>query len=334
MSRIIQRAAVVGGGYMGGGIAATIAGAGIPCVLYDVDEATAARRVQELNVESASWAAEGLIDQLDAATTVRNLSPGRDIRAEGGSYEFVIEAVPEDVSIKEAALRTISGSVSDSCVIASNTSTLQISRLAAFVALPSRFLGCHWMNPARLVPGVEIIPHSSTDRSAVDSALELHFAIGKRPTPVADVPGFVANRLQHALYAEALKLVDEGVATAEVVDEVTRNSFGSRLAAFGPFEVGDMAGLDVYKACLDSEREAYGDRFATTDLLENAVAEGRIGLKSGRGLTAIAEKDPAKVSAIRNRYFRGLAQLLDSIDGLEQLRGRGAASRSVTHDGD
>ena len=319
MTGPITHAAVVGGGYMGGGIAATIAGAGVTCVLIDVDEETAQRRVRELIDESRDWVDKGLLDAAEAQVIARNLTAGVSIEASLGSAQFVIEAVPEILDLKHAMLAKISSAVSPECIIASNTSTLPIGALTQTVKEPERFLGCHWMNPSRLIPGVEVIPSEHTTKTATEVATEFHVQVGKKPTTVSDVPAFVANRLQQALFAEALKLVDEGVATPEVVDEVSRNSFGYRLAAFGPFEVADMAGLDVYQSCMEIEAEAYGDRFASTPLLKDHVARGDFGLKNGRGITPLAAHDPRQVSAIRNQYFRGLTALLESIDGLEDL---------------
>ncbi|MGO1832089.1 MAG: 3-hydroxyacyl-CoA dehydrogenase family protein [Brevibacterium yomogidense] len=320
MTASITRAAVVGGGYMGGGIAATIAGAGIPCTLIDVDTTTARRRTDELICETANWAADGLLDPAEANAVTTHLSAGTDIEESVAAVDFIIEAVPEILELKHTTLARISAAATPECLIASNTSTLPIGTLAESVEHPERFLGCHWMNPSRLIPGVEIIPWTGTAEEAVDVASEFHTRVGKRPTTIGDVPGFIANRLQHALFAEALKLVDEGVATPETVDEVSRNSFGYRLAAFGPFEVADMAGLDVYQSCLEVETEHYGDRFASTPLLEDLVSAGSFGLKNGRGITPLASHDPEVVGAIRNRYFRGLTSLLESVEGLEGLR--------------
>ena len=326
MTGSITRAAVVGGGYMGGGIAATIAGAGVPCVLIDIDPATSRRRVGELLAESRDWVDKGLLDAAEADVVAANLIAGDGIEESLDGVGFIIEAVPEVLELKHSTLARVSAAAHPEAIIASNTSTLPIGTLAESVTGPERFLGCHWMNPSRLIPGVEIIPSDRTVESATATATDFHRQVGKRPTTISDVPAFIANRLQHALFAEALKLVDEGVATPEVVDEVSRNSFGYRLAAFGPFEVADMAGLDVYQACLQTESAAYGDRFASTPLLEERVDAGDLGLKNGSGITPQASHDPQRVSAIRNQYFRGLTALLDSIDGLEDLRSAPAKS--------
>lgn len=319
MTASITRAAVVGGGYMGGGIAATMAGAGVQCTLIDVDYESAKGRVQDLIDETHDWAGEGLLDPNEAERVVQNLTAGISIEESLAGTEFVIEAVPEDLALKHSTLARISATVEADTVIGSNTSTLPISRLAEAVDRPQRFIGCHWMNPSRLIPGVEVIPSEHTSEEVTQATTEFHRQLGKRPTTVSDVPAFVANRLQQALFAEALKLVDEGVASPQVVDEISRNSFGYRLAAFGPFEVADIAGLDVYQACMEIEEEAYGERFKSTPLLRDHVARGHVGLKSGRGITPLASHGPRRVSAIRNQYFRGLAKLLESIDGLEDL---------------
>ncbi|RZK93364.1 MAG: 3-hydroxyacyl-CoA dehydrogenase family protein, partial [Rhodococcus sp. (in: high G+C Gram-positive bacteria)] len=160
------------------------------------------------------------------------------------------------------------------------------------------------------IPGVELIASTATDSEIVDAAEGFIRSLGKITARVADAPGFVANRLQFALYKEALAIVEEGTATPEQVDAVVSNTFGFRLALFGPFAIGDMAGLDVYQGAYETLERAFGERFAVPDLLTTLVEQGRIGVKSGRGLLDIAESDKDALLAYRDRAYARLSALL------------------------
>lgn len=320
MTQVPNKCVVVGGGYMGGGIATTIASAGIPCALIDIDSETATRRVNKLIDETRHWVQLGIVGANTIDVVVENLLPARSIVCDIHDAEFVIEAVPEDPSLKKKILSTISNNVSANTTIATNTSTIPIGLLAEDVNQPERFVGCHWMNPARIIPGVEIIPWTGSKASVVQSAVELHKKVGKVPTVVTDSTGFIANRLQHILFAEAGRMVDEGVATPEVIDEVVRNSFGYRLAAFGPFEVADIAGLDVYKACLEYETFILGERFTVPEILNESVEQGKLGLKAGVGITEISQASRTEVCAAMLQYFSSLTDLLRKQGKLEAIR--------------
>ena len=177
------------------------------------------------------------------------------------------------------------------------------------MAGPERFLGVHWMNPAPFIPGVELIPGPDTDPAVLDLAEELIRGLGKTPARVADTPGFVANRLQFALYKEAVQIVADGVATPEQIDAVVSNTFGFRLALFGPFAIGDMAGLDVYASSFRTLEKAYGERFTAPAALVATVEDGNLGLKSGRGFLDIDAAHQAALLAYRDNAYARLSQL-------------------------
>lgn len=304
-------AAVVGLGYMGGGIAASIARAGVQCRVFDADAGRTAARIQELTAEFARLAEDGLIPGDEARAVAENLVPGSSLEADLPAAQVVIEAVPESIELKHAVLGKIDRSAAPDAVIGTNTSSIRITELAGALRDPGRFAGTHWMNPAPFVPGVEIVPSPHTRPETVERLRRFHAQIGKVPTVVGDVTGFVANRLQHVMFCEAARLVAEGVASAVEVDEVVRHSFGYRLAAFGPFEVADIAGLDVYQASVGLQEGAYGERFAVPEALRELVASGRLGLKSGAGFTPLAGRDPKEVALARDRYFIELTRLLE-----------------------
>ena len=309
----ISRIAVVGSGYMGGGIAQVLALGGIDVVLGDVDAATAEKARVRLVEQAKTFEASGLFDAGSAEIIEARLSAAPSVEDAVADVDYVTEAVFESREVKSDALSRISAAARDDTIIGSNTSAIPIGELATFVHLPERFLGVHWMNPAPFIPGVELIAAELTDPTVVDRAEALILAAGKVPARVADTPGFVANRLQFALYKEAVKVVEEGLATPEQVDLVVSNAFGFRLALFGPFAIGDMAGLDVYAASYASLEKTYGERLAAPALLTETVEAGNIGIKSGHGFLDIAADDVPALLAYRDQAYRKLSELRKQI---------------------
>lgn len=305
----ISNTAVVGSGYMGGGIAQVLALHGHQVLLGDVDGETAERARARLVEQAGQFEAQGLMPAGAADTIGKNLAAAGSIEEAVAQADYIAEAVPEDPDLKAAILGRISRAAPAGAVIGTNTSAIPIGQLANSVSSPERFLGVHWMNPAPFIPGVELIPGPDTAPAVLDLAEALIRGLGKTPARVADTPGFVANRLQFALYKEAVRIVEEGVAAPLQIDAVVSNTFGFRLALFGPFAIGDMAGLDVYEASFRTLEKAYGERFAAPDALAAAVAEGNLGLKSGRGFLDVDPQDQAALLAYRDAAYGRLSQL-------------------------
>lgn len=308
-----SRVAVIGGGYMGGGIAQVFAMHGHRVSVADQDADISARAVARLCAEARSFETAGLIEPGAGERIVANLRAAKSLEDAVGDADYVTEAVPEVPGIKAETLRRIFAALPPNAVVGSNTSAIPISELAASVSAPQRFLGVHWMNPAPFVPGVELIPSEATSASALAFAEALIASVGKSPTRVADSPGFVANRLQFALFKEAATIVEEGLASPEQVDAVVRSTFGFRLALFGPFTIGDMAGLDVYRSSYETLAAEYGDRFAAPGLLADAVDEGNLGLKSGVGLIERTPEEAAELVAYRDHAYSRLQALLHDL---------------------
>lgn len=305
----ISTTAVVGSGYMGGGIAQVLALHGHPVVLGDIDGETAESSRVRLVQQAGDFEANGLLPDGASKIIEGNLSAAASIEGAVAAADYIAEAVPEKPDLKATILRRVSAAAQPNAIIGTNTSAIPIGHLAASVTGPERFLGVHWMNPAPFIPGVELIPAQETDPAVVDRVEELIRSLGKAPARVADTPGFVANRLQFALYKEAARIVEEGVAKPEQIDTVVSNTFGFRLALFGPFAIGDMAGLDVYESAYQTLEKAYGERFAAPEALVAAVHEGNIGLKSGQGFLDIDPAEKAALLAYRDNAYARLSQL-------------------------
>ena len=308
----MTRIAIVGSGYMGGGMAQVFALAGHDVVLADVTSEIAAANLERVRRETAEFEEQGLYRPGSTELITRNISSASSIEEAVSTAEFVEEAVPELINIKHETLRRIS-LANPTAVIGSNTSTISINTLAEAVENPVRFLGIHFSNPAPFIPGVEIIPHANTDEDAIVFAEQIVGGSGKVTARITDATGFVLNRLQYALFHEATQLVDEGVASVEDIDAVVRSTFGFRLPFFGPFAIADMAGLDVYAFCYASLQTGFPERFATPQILSEHVDRGELGTKSGGGFRQIEPERIAELVAYRNKAYAKMAQLLEEL---------------------
>ena len=305
----IENVAVVGAGYMGGGIAQVLAMAGFQVAITDADPDITLRHRDRLYAETAQFEEQGLFDPGSTALVEANLRAASSLADAVEGADFVEEAVLEVPEVKGPVLLAVETAVRPGTIIATNTSTLPIGGLAAQLANPQHFLGVHFSNPAPFIPGVALIAHAGTDEAAVVASEELVARTGKLSARVSDQAGFVLNRLQYVLLKEAVNLVEEGVATAEDVDTIVRTTFGYRLPFFGPFAIADMAGLDVYAAGFRTLAEHYGDRLATPAMLTELVEAGKFGVKKDGGFVTPAG-DQAPLVAYRNRAYARLGQLL------------------------
>ncbi|CAN5297459.1 3-hydroxyacyl-CoA dehydrogenase family protein [soil metagenome] len=305
----IHRVAVVGSGYMGGGIAQVLALSGATVVLADIDGERAAAALNRLIEQADRFEASGLFDAGSGEVLRQRLTAANSVEDAVASADYVTEAVFETRETKRDALTRISAAAPAQAIIATNTSAIPIGELAEAVERPERFLGVHWMNPAPFIPGVELIAATQTSAHTIETVETFIRAAGKVTARVADSPGFVANRLQFALYREAVKVVEEGLATPAEIDLVVSSTFGFRLALFGPFAIGDMAGLDVYAAAYATLAASLGDRLDAPASLTRLVDEGHLGLKSGKGFLDIDEADVPQLLSYREKAYHALSSL-------------------------
>ncbi|HEX2858199.1 MAG TPA: 3-hydroxyacyl-CoA dehydrogenase family protein [Propionibacteriaceae bacterium] len=308
----ISKVAVIGAGYMGGGIAQVVAMAEIPVVIFDADVDSTRRHHARILTEARDFEERGLFAPGSVERIEKYLSAADSFEAAVADADFIEEAVFERPDVKGPVLARIEGAARADAIIGSNTSTLPIAELAAFLTDPSRFLGVHFSNPAPFIPGVELIAHSGTDERHLPPVEALIGAVGKQSARVVDKAGFVLNRLQYVLLKEAITLVEEGIATPEDIDTVVRTTFGFRLPFFGPFAIADMAGLDIYRDCFTTFEKHYGARLASPTMLTDLVDSGHLGLKQGGGFIVEAGDSSALV-AYRNTAYARLSQLLDEL---------------------
>jgi 3-hydroxybutyryl-CoA dehydrogenase len=259
-----------------------------------------------------SHAQAGLVDP-DAVPRAERIEACSDVADAVAGAQLVLEAVAESVEVKHQVLSACEQAAAHDAVIATNTSSLSVQELAAPLQRPERFLGMHWFNPPEWTPGVEVVPIEATEGAVVERVVEFLRGLGKFPSVVRDGVGFVANRLQSALLCEAVRCVEEGLATPAQVDEVVRSCFGFRLPFFGPFQIADMAGLDVYAAVLEQHRQGLGERFFVPDTLRERAAEGSTGTSAGAGFYQYGEGEPERILAERDERYAALAELLERL---------------------
>ncbi len=271
-----ENIAVIGAGLMGHGIAQVFAAAGHKVRVSDPNAAT---------LESLSEQVRDIFELLDQdATLADNVSAAGSLAECVADAEIVIEAAPEKLDLKQALFDELIEAAPADCILASNTSGLPITQIAAKASAPERIVGTHFWNPPHLVPLVEVIQGEKTDPAIVRRMLDLLNGIGKTAVHAKkDIPGFIGNRMQHALKREAIALVENGVCDAETVDKVVKDGFGMRLAVMGPLENSDLVGLNL---TLDIHENLLADLDASDapqKLLRDKVAAGELGMHVGKG---------------------------------------------------
>jgi 3-hydroxybutyryl-CoA dehydrogenase len=302
------RIAVVGAGLMGHGIAQVFALAGHEVALTDAHAPTLASAKDRILAN--------LRDLGDDQAAIARVRTADDLAAAVGDADYIVEAVREDLAVKQALFAEIEREARPDAVLATNTSVIPITAIMGGLARRARALGTHWWNPPYLVPLVEVIATQWTAPEAIDFAMALHAAIGKTPVHVKkDVPGFVGNRLQHALWREAIALVENGICDAETVDTVIKAAFGRRLAVLGPLENADLVGTDLTLAIHRTVLPSIDSRPGPSPYLEKLVAGGKLGMKSGEGFRAWT---PEAQAALRTRVLKHLKAALHEDDSTRQ----------------
>jgi len=224
----------------------------------------------------------------------------------------VFEAAPEKMDLKRQIFAEIEAHAPETAILASNTSVMPITEIMRDLRLKNRALGTHWWNPPHIIPLVEVIRTEWTDTKSMDAMVDLLEGAGKTPVRVEqDVPGFIGNRLQHALWREAISLVEKGICDAESVDTVIKSCFGRRLSVLGPLENADLVGTDL---TLDIHNTVLADlesRQGPSPYLEKLVADGKLGMKSGEGFR---KWTPEQADKVRNRVTTHLRKLEGILD--------------------
>ncbi|MBI3831732.1 MAG: 3-hydroxyacyl-CoA dehydrogenase family protein [Planctomycetes bacterium] len=304
----IQKIAVVGAGLMGTNIALDFAAAGFEVAVTDARPEALATSRETARANAEALAANRLLREPAAAVLARIRYREQLVEALRAA-DLVLEAIAENLDLKRGLFAELEQLAPPQAILASNTSSLMPSLLAANLARPERFLVAHYWNPAHLLPLVELVPSPSTSKEVLEAVRELLTRIGKRPVILRkEVPGFIGNRLAFALQREAMALVAHGVATPEEIDAVARLSFGRRVPATGIFQTADLGGLDVYLAICASLFPNLACDIEPLAALRERVAQGKLGLKTGAGWFSYSPEEAAALRAKLNAELLRRAQ--------------------------
>ena len=302
-SEAAPRFAAVGAGRMGRGIAIAFAYAGHAIALVDLrsrtDEAWLTLQGEARAEIDASLLGLAQLGVMDAALVPAISSRVRIVRADAaaqalGQAELVFEGVPETLEAKREAFALINRYCRDDAILTSTTSSILVTQIAAFVHRPERFLNMHWLNPAYVIPVVELSCHAGTSAVVLQRTQLLMEQIGKLPVVCGATPGYIVPRLQALVMNEAARMIEEGAATAEEIDKATRYGLGLRFAALGVVEFIDFGGCDIlHHASREMASSIDAGRYTAPAIVDRMVAEGRLGLKSGSGFYDYAGQDLA-----------------------------------------
>ena len=277
----MKNIAVIGAGTMGNGIAHVFAQNGFNVQLIDLNEAQLEKAVATISKNLDRQVAKGSLTEEQKAQTLANLSTSNSIETGVASAELVVEAATENVDLKLKIFQTLDANAPANCILASNTSSISITKIASVTNRPSQVIGMHFMNPVPVMKLVEVIRGYSTSNEVNEKVFEISKQLGKVPVEVNDYPGFVANRILMPMINEAIYTLYEGVAGVEEIDTVMKLGMGHPM---GPLRLADFIGLDVCLAILRVMHEGFGNpKYAPCPLLVNMVAAKKLGDKSGEG---------------------------------------------------
>jgi 3-hydroxybutyryl-CoA dehydrogenase len=277
----MKNIAVIGAGTMGNGIAHVFAQNGFNVQLIDLNEAQLQKALATIAKNLDRQVAKGSLTEEQKAQTLANLSTSSSIETGVANAELVVEAATENVDLKLKIFQTLDANAPANCILASNTSSISITKIASVTNRPSQVIGMHFMNPVPVMKLVEVIRGYSTSNDVNEKVFEISKQLGKVPVEVNDYPGFVANRILMPMINEAIYTLYEGVAGVEEIDTVMKLGMGHPM---GPLRLADFIGLDVCLAILRVMHEGFGNpKYAPCPLLVNMVTAKKLGDKSGEG---------------------------------------------------
>lgn len=291
----MKKITVIGAGTMGNGIAHTFAQKGFAVTLVDVSEAALERGMNTIATNLDRMVAKGSISEADKSETLSHLQPSTDLKAAAETSDLIVEAATENLDLKLKIFKQLSEFAANHCILATNTSSISITQIAAVVSNPERVIGMHFMNPVPLMKLVEIINGYNTSAATTQTIMQLSEQLGKTPVEVNDYPGFVANRILMPMINESIETLYNGVAGVSEIDTVMKLGMAHPM---GPLQLADFIGLDVCLAILHVMYDGFKNpKYAPCPLLVNMVRAGKLGVKSGEGFYNYAASKKAEVVA-------------------------------------
>jgi 3-hydroxybutyryl-CoA dehydrogenase len=312
----INHIGVIGAGLMGHSIAQLFAGKGYRVRIFDNDPHMLQSVPQRIRKNLSVYCELGLLEPASIDLYLQEISLCPSLQDVCRQAHFVIEAVPENLELKRRIFLELEDLVPAEAILASNTSAISITKISEPLRTKERMLGTHFWNPPHIIPCVEVIRSDFTAAEVYDTVVALLTKVGKEPVRVLkDVPGFLGNRLQHAMWREAVSLVEHGIASAEDIDRVVKYSFGLRLPFLGPLETADLAGLDLTHAIHQDLFPHLEAASQPSPVLGDKIARGDLGVKSGRGFHVWTAQKVAETVGQRDRFLlKLLQQLLPGVD--------------------
>jgi len=276
-----MKVAVVGAGTMGGGIAYVATLAGCSVALTDIRPEAIPPAIQRIGDLFTGGVKRGKLEEADVAAAATRLRADRDLASAVAEADVVIEAVVEDLGVKQRLFAELERAAPAEALLATNTSSLSVAAIASGMRRPGRLVGMHFFNPVPAMKLVEVVAHAGVNRAAVDQAVELARAFGKEPIIVQDAPGFASSRLGVVLGLEAMRMLEQGVASAEDIDKAMELGYNHPM---GPLKLTDLVGLDVRLAIAEYlHRSLEEPQFEPPRILRDKVAKGELGKKTGKG---------------------------------------------------
>ena len=304
-----NKVVVAGAGTMGASLAQVYAQAGWDTVLYNRSASGLERAKNLIELNQATFVKEEILSEEESKTLLARIKMTTE-KADFTDAALVVENIVEDLDAKQEFWGEISQIVPEDALLATNTSGLHITDIAKACKHPERFMGQHWLNPPHLLPLCEIIAGEKTSPENVQKMRSLVQSLGKQPVVVADINGFIINRIQFALLREALHIVDIGAATFEDVDTVLKAGMGLRYAALGPFGVADFGGLDTFDHINSYLNAELDDSKVGNKRLHEMVKAGKLGVKSGQGFYDYSDDKADAAIRERDRLYLELAKVL------------------------
>ncbi|WP_049909170.1 3-hydroxyacyl-CoA dehydrogenase family protein [Halorubrum saccharovorum] len=275
-----MRTTVLGAGTMGHGIAQVTAMAGNEVTIRDIDEEVLADGVDSIEANLQGGVDRGKVTEAEMTATLDHISTTTDLEAAVGDAELVVEAVPEDVGLKQSVFEDVEAAAPADAIIATNTSSLSVTEIVSTLDDSGRALGLHFFNPVHIMGLVEVIRAEQTDQATLDRITQFVESLDKTPITIRDSAGFASSRLGVALGAEAIRMLETGVASPRDIDQAMELGYNHPM---GPIELTDVVGLDVRLDVLEYLREELGERFRPPQALRRKVRAGKLGKKSGEG---------------------------------------------------
>lgn len=280
----IMNVAVIGSGLMGHGIAQVFAQGGCSVTINDLHEEILEKAKEKIASNLRTFVEMGLEEDGATGTIMSRITSNTNLQEAVAEADFVTEAIPEDLDLKKKVFKEIDAAVSKDAIMASNTSMLSITEIGKLLKNKERLIITHWFNPPYLIPVVEVVRGEFTSQETFEGTVGFLRRMGKEPVRVLrEVPGFLVNRIQTAMFREVLSLLERGVAQAEEIDRAVKGSFGLRLATIGPLEAADLGGLDLWYKGMRHLYRFLDNSLEPQKILKEKVEGGHVGLKAGKG---------------------------------------------------